>query len=367
MLRVPYVSLPLRVRRVKREIMEAVERVVDSGVYVLGPEVARFEEAIANYCGVKYAIGVSDGTMALILTLRALGVGPGDEVLTAPNSFVASASCAALVGATPTFVDVRRGDMNLDPDKLDKAITPRTKAIIAVHLAGHAADIDAIVRVASARGVPVIEDAAQAIGSRYKGRRVGGLARAACFSLHPLKNLHGIGDGGLITTDDPALYAWLLKARNHGLKTRDEAEFWSTNSRLDPLQAAILGVMLAHLDTWIEERRAIAHEFCDALRDVVGVPTEAEGYFHTYQTFVIHAERRAALLKHLEAHGVDAKVHYPRPIPLQEAARALEYVPDDFPLTHWLSEHIVSLPLYAEMTREQRDAVIHGVRSFYRP
>jgi dTDP-4-amino-4,6-dideoxygalactose transaminase len=364
--RVPYVALPLRARRVKPEIMAAIEKVIDHGIYILGPEVQEFEARFAGYCGTRYAVGVGDGTSALILALRGVGVGPGDEVITAPNSFVASASSAALLGATPRFVDVRRQDMNMDPALLERAITPRTKAIVPVHLAGQPADMEPILKLGERYGIPVIEDAAQSVGTTYHGKRTGGLGHAGCFSLHPLKNLHAIGDAGVITTSDERLYQWLLKARNHGLRNRDEVEFWSPNTRLDTLQAAVLNVMLDHLDAWIGERRELADQFCAALRDVVGVPEEAPGCYHTYQTFVIVAERRNALLEHLRQRAVDAKVHYPLAIHMQEAARGLGHHSDDFPVTRWLADRIVSLPFYAEMTAEQRAAVIDGVRSFYR-
>ncbi|HEY3068083.1 MAG TPA: DegT/DnrJ/EryC1/StrS family aminotransferase [Methylomirabilota bacterium] len=364
---VPYVALGLRARRVKHELMTAIERVIDSGMYVLGPDVAEFETRFAAYCGTRYAVGVADGTSALILTLRSLGVGPGDEVITAPNSFAASASSSALLGATPRFVDVRREDMNMDPARLEAAITRRTKAIVPVHLTGAPADMEPILKVAERHGIPVVEDAAQSVGTTYNGRRTGSMGYAGCFSLHPLKNLHGVGDAGVVTTSDERLYRWLLKARNHGLRNRDEIEFWSTNSRLDTLQAAILNVMLDHLDAWIAERRAIAAEYGAALRGVVGVPRETPGSLHTYQTFMIQAERRPELLEHLKSRGVDAKVHYPLAIPMQEAARDLHVSMDEFPVTRWLVDRIVSLPLYAEMTAEQRAAVIDGVRSFYRP
>ena len=364
---VPYVALALRARRVKSELMAAIERVIDHGIYILGPEVEEFERRFAAYCGTRYAVGVADGTAALILALRAVGVGPGNEVITAPNSFAASASSAALLGATPRFVDVRREDLNMDPALLEAAITPRTKAIVPVHLTGHPADMEAIVKIADRHGIPVIEDAAQSVGTLYHGRKTGSIGQLGCFSLHPLKNLHAIGDAGVITTNDEPLYRWLLKARNHGLKSRDEVEFWSTNSRIDTVHAAVLTVMLGHLDTWIAERRAIAAEFSAALRDVVGVPTEAPGCVHTYQTFMITAERRPALLQHLRGRGIDAKVHYAITIPQQDAARSLGHRPEDFPIATWLAERIVSLPLYAEMTQAQRTAVIEGVRSFYRP
>ncbi len=364
---VPFVALGLRARRAKRELMAAIERVVDSGMYILGPQVQEFEKRFAAYCGTKYAVGVADGTTALVLALRALGVGPRDEVITAPNSFIASASSAALLGATPRFVDVRRDDMNMDPERLESAITRHTKAIVPVHLTGHPADMEPILKVAERHGIPVIEDAAQSVGTTYHGRRTGGMGRLGCFSLHPLKNLHAIGDAGVITTSDERAYEWLLKARSHGLRSRDEVEFWSTNSRLDTIQAAILNVMLDHLDEWIKERRAVAARFSAALADAVGVPVERPGCFHTYQTYMIQAERRAGLLDHLRGRGIDAKVHYPISIPMQEAARGLGHRAEDFPVTKWLSERIVSLPLYAEMTEAQQAAVVDAVGSFYKP
>jgi dTDP-4-amino-4,6-dideoxygalactose transaminase len=362
---VPYVALPLQMRTIKNEVLAAIDRVLEHGMYILGPEVAEFEQRYADYCGTKYAVGISDGTAALILMLRAIGVRPGDEVITAPNSFIASASCAALLGAKPVFVDVRESDMTLDPELLERAITSKSKAIIPVHLAGHAADMDPIMEIANRHGIPVIEDAAQSVGSTYNGRRTGSMGLAGTFSLHPLKNLHAVGDAGIITTNDEPLYRWMLKARNHGLRTRDEVEFWSTNSRLDTLQAAILTVSLDHLDGWTAARRAVAAEYSRALKDIVDVPTEPDGYLHTYQTYMIKAPRRDALIEHLQARRVDAKVHYPQPIHMQPAARELGLAPDAFPVAYSLSQRIVSLPAYGELTPDQRHAVIDGVRSFY--
>ena len=253
----------------------------------------------------------------------------------------------------------------MDPDLLERVITPRTRAIVPVHLAGHSADMEPILKIGERYGIPIVEDAAQAVGTTYYGKRAGSLGRVGCFSLHPLKNLHALGDAGVIVTDDEAMYRWLLQARNHGLKSRDEVEFWSPNTRLDTLQAAVLTVMLEHLDEWIEERRAIADEYRQSLRGVVQVPEEVPGCRHTYQTFVIQAERRDDLLAHLVRRGVDAKVHYPIAIHGQPAARDLGYRRGDFPVAEWLADHVMSLPLYAEMTAAQRTAVIEGVRSFY--
>src|SRR5690242_4519552 len=263
---VPYASPPLQMRRIKGELLAVIERVLEHGQYVLGPELGEFEERFADYCGAKFAVGVADGTSALILALRALGIGPGDEVITAPNSFIASAACAGLLSARPVFVDVREADMNLDPSLLEEAVNSRTKAIIPVHLAGHPAEMAPILDIARRHNIPVVEDAAQSVGSAYHGARTGSMGTLACFSLHPLKNLHAYGDAGVITTNDEGLYRWLLKGRNHGLKNRDESDFWSVNSRLDTLQAATLLVSLRHLDEWIAERRALARQSCAELQ-----------------------------------------------------------------------------------------------------
>lgn len=363
---VPYVALSLQMRRVKAEIMATLEEVLESGQYVAGPYLERFERQFADYCGVQYAVGVSDGTAALILALRAVGVGAGDEIITAPNSFIASASCGALLGATPVFVDISASDLNLDPSKLEAAITPRTRAIIPVHLAGAPADMGPINEIAAKHGIAVIEDAAQSAGASYCGQHTGGLGTLGCFSFHPLKILHAYGDAGIITTNDPKLYEWLMKARNHGLRNRDEVEFWSTNDRLDAMQAAILSVKLRHLDGWIRERREIAAHYINALESVVEVPRELLDRFNIYNTFTIKADRQADLIAHLARRGVDAKIHYPLTIPMQPVAQQLGYRNEDYPVATAMAQRIVSLPLYAEMTPAQQDAVIDGVRSFYR-
>jgi len=362
---VPYVSLPAQMRRIKAELMAAIERVLEDGRYVLGPDVEEFEQRFADYVGTKYAVGVGNGTSALVLSLRSIGIGRGDEIITAPNSFVASAACSALLGATPVFVDVRETDMNIDPDLIENGITKRTRAIVPVHLAGHPAEMDALLAIAARHNIPVIEDAAQSVGSMYHGRRTGSMGLTGCFSLHPLKNLHAYGDAGVVTTNDESVYNWIMKARNHGLRTRDQAEFWSCNSRLDTIQAAILNVKLNYLDQWTNERRLLANQYRREMSQVVQVPEEAADCFHTYQTYVIKATRRTDLLDHLHALGVQATVHYPLPIHLQEAAQSLHLRKDDFPVASSLADRIVSLPLFPEMTVAQRTAVIEGVRSFY--
>lgn len=361
---VPYVRLDVEESDYKQALLAAVERVLSHGKYILGPEVEQFEKKFAALSGTTFALGVDNGTNALILSLQALGIGPGDEVITAPNSYLASASSVALAGARPVFVDVR-DDLNMDPMKMEAAITPRTKAIIAVHLTGRPAQMDAIMQVAERYHLKVIEDCAQAVGASYQGRPVGSWGALGCFSLHPLKNLAAAGDGGVITTSDPALYEYLLKARNHGLRNRDECEFWSYNSRLDTVQAAMLLVKLERLKEWNEKRRSNAAFYRERLQNVVHCPADAPGEYAVYHTFIIQAARRDALMAHLESRGIGCKVHYPIPIHLQKAAEGLGYGRGSFPVTEAQLETILSLPVYPELTQAQLEHVAACILEFY--
>lgn len=362
--KIPYVNLALSHAAIRDELVAAAARVIASGTFILGTEVDAFEQKFAAYCHSQYAVGVDNGTSALVLAMRCLGIGPGDEVITAPNSFLASASSIVLAGATPVFADVR-DDFNLDPNKLDAAITSRTRAIIAVHLTGQPADMDPILVVANRHGLLVIEDAAQAVGAEYKGRRVGSFGAAGCFSLHPLKNLSAIGDGGMITTNDAELFEKLKKARNHGLRNRDECEFWSYNCRLDALQAAMLRVKMAHLDRWTEARREHAAYYRERLRAVVQVPEELPHERAVYHTFIIQADRRDELQHNLERQGIETKVHYPIPIHLQPAAASLGYGRGSFPVAERQAQRILSLPIYPELTPQQLERVANAVVAFY--
>ena len=363
-IRVPYVNLALQHRAIKGELLRAIEQVLDHGQFILGPEVSAFEEQFAAYCSTRYAVGVDNGTSALYLVMRALGIGPGDEVITAPNSFLASASSIALTGARPAFVDVR-DDYNMDPGLLEAAITPRTRAIIPVHLTGRPADMRPIMETSQRHGLYVIEDCAQAVGARYHGQRVGSFGIAGCFSLHPLKTLNAVGDGGIITTNDPDLYEKLRKARNHGLRNRDECEFWSYNCRLDTIQAAMLLVKMKYLDQWTEARRENAAFYQNQLQDVVQVPEDRPYEYAVYHTFVIQADRRDELQRYLAERGVETKVHYPIPIHLQGAAHSLGYRPGDFPVAERLSQRILSLPVYPELIDQQKETIVVDIRSFY--
>ena len=364
-MKVPYINLALQHQLIKQELLDAAEKVLTSGQFILGDEVKRFEESFAKIAGTKYAVGVDNGTDALVLSMKALGIGKGDEVITAPNSFLASASSIALVGATPVFADVR-DDLNMDPEKVEKAITKKTKAILAVHLTGRPADMDALLKICKRRKIHLIEDCAQAVGAEYNGKRVGSFGIIGCFSLHPLKNLSATGDGGVLTTNNEKIYQWLLKARNHGLKNRDECDFWSMNSRLDNLHAALLNVKLKYLDKWNDRRKKIASMYYERFKklDMI-VPHDKPNEKAVYHTFIIQTKHRDELKKYLLEKGIDTKVHYPIPIHFQKAAKYLGYKKGDFPVTEKQMKTILSLPIYPELTDEQVKEVADNIVNFF--
>jgi dTDP-4-amino-4,6-dideoxygalactose transaminase len=361
---IPYTALAAEASLEKKELMRAVEAVLDSGRYVLGPEVKAFEQEFADHCQTEFAIGVASGTCALHLVLRSLGLNEGDEVITAPNSFIASASTIALAGAKPVFVDICK-DGNLDPAKLEDAINDRTRGIVPVHLTGRPAKMTDILEIAGRHDLFVLEDAAQSLGASLDGKRVGNWGHAACFSLHPLKNLHAFGDGGMVTSGNPDLIAHLAKSRNHGLADREQCDFWGFNCRLDEMQAAMLRVQLRRLDDWTDTRRTLALRYNDLLRPYVDVPDEGPGEHCVFQTYVIKAERRNELRIFLNENGVEALVHYATPIHLQPAAADLGYTAADFPETIDHVGKIISLPLYPMLTHSQQDRVADLISSFY--
>ncbi|MGE3272719.1 MAG: DegT/DnrJ/EryC1/StrS family aminotransferase [Chloroflexota bacterium] len=363
---VPFVNVAAQHAAIKSELLEAMGRVIDSGMFVLGAEVDELERQFAQLIGVKYAVGVNSGTDALIFALRALGVGPGDEVITAANSFIASAGCAAMVGARPVLVDVG-DDYNMDPACLERAITPRTKAIIPVHLTGRAARMDEIMRIARAHGVKVVEDAAQAVCAEFRGTRVGAIGDVGAFSLHPLKTLSAIGDGGIVTTNDEAVYEDVKIFRNLGLKTRDDAIVWSGNSRLDTIQAAALLVKLKYLEEWTETRRAYARRYRELLADIPQVRTPGEEPHEraVYQVFKIRAENRDALQAYLRDCGIGSAVHYAIPMHLQTVAAELDYPEGTFPVTEQQAKEILAIPIYHTLQAEDLEYVAATIRDFY--
>jgi dTDP-4-amino-4,6-dideoxygalactose transaminase len=362
---VKFVDLGLQYTALRTEILAKFDEISLGGAYVLSEEVAAFERNFAAYCGSRFAIGVANGSDALYLSLLSMGVGPGDEVITVPNSFVATAWVIARTGARIVFCDVDEG-MNMNPDLLGALITPRTRAIMPVHLTGRVADMDRITPLAQRNGVPVIEDAAQAVGAVYRGRKAGAFGVCAGFSLHPLKNLHVHGDGGVITTDDQGLYEKLLKYRNHGLKSRDECEFWGINSRLDAVHAGIANLKLSYLDRWNARHREIARTYGEHLREWVETPSEHPHEQPIYHRYMIRHPDRDGLQRHLEAQGIETRVNYPIPLHLQPAAASLGYKRGDFPVAEELARTILSLPVYAELPMDHVHCVIEHVIEYCR-
>ncbi len=366
-IRVPFVDIAGQHRAIKEELLEAIGEVLDSGAFILGEPVRAFEDRFADLCGTRYAVAVNSGTDALLLALRALGIGPGDEVITVPSSFIATGSAIALSGARPVFIDVGP-DYNMDPSLIESAVTPRTRAILPVHLTGRPADMNAIQAVADKHGLPIVEDAAQAVMAEYRGHRTGALGTVGCFSLHPLKTLNACGDGGIITTDDPALVERLHILRNIGLRTRDECVVWSGNSRLDTMQAAILLVKLRYVADWTEARRSNAAYYRRALADVPGLtlpPAERPDEYAVYHTFMVLAEERDRLRRFLAERGIETNVHYPVPIHLHPAAAAWQLPAGSFPVAEGQARHFLSLPVHQGLIVEQREAVATAVRAFY--
>ena len=308
-------------------------------------------------CGVRYAVGVNSGTDALIFALKALGIRSGDEVITVPNSFVASATCIRILGAKPVFVDVG-DDYNIDPTKIATAITPKTKAIIPVHLTGRPCNMKPILDIAQENGIAVVEDAAQSVLAEYQGQRVGSLGIVGCFSLHPLKNLNACGDGGVIVTDDSELYDQLKIMRNIGLRTRDDCVMWSHNSRLDTLQAAILLVKLRYLQEWTQQRQLAG------IPQII-MPWEREWEKCVYHTFVIQAERRDQLRQFLSDRGIGTAIHYPVPIHLSTAGKELSYPAGSFPVAEMQASRILSLPIYPGLTVQELEQVCENIKLFY--
>ncbi len=367
-MQIPLVDLQAQYRSISSEVATAMQEVLDETGFILGRQVKAFEESFANFSGAKHCIGVANGTDALHLILRAAGIGPGDEVIVPAFTFVATALGVMLAGATPVMVDVRREDALIDPDQIEKAITPRTKAIMAVHLYGRCADMDAIYKVAKAHGLKVYEDAAQAHGATFHGRAAGSIGDAAGFSFYPGKNLGAYGDGGAITTNDSNLYDRLVLLRNWGSRKKYHHEEMGLNSRLDTLQAAILSVKLAKLAGWNSRRRDHASFYSNAL-DRLGSwarPCDMPGRDPVYHLYVIRVPNRDRVLADLNQRGVGAGIHYP--FPLHKLGLFKGVIPSDlsFPEAEGWAMECLSLPIYSELSEEQRTAVIDGFKAVIR-
>lgn len=359
------VDLTVQYHSIKEEIDAAVHATLESGHFILGPAVTRLEESIAAYLGVQHAIGLASGTDALVLALRVLNVGSGDEVIIPAYTFFATAGTVMSVGATPVFVDIDPVSYEMDVAQIEDRITPRTKAIIPVHLYGHPADMDPILELARSHGLKVIEDNAQAFGATYRGKKTGSIGDIGCLSFFPTKNLGAFGDGGMVVTNDPALAERMRMLRTHGWKKKYYSEEVGYNSRLDALQAAILQAKFPHVDPWNEKRRELAQRYSEQLSRLgVTVPVECEWGRHVYHLYIIRSERRPELQTFLKERGIASEVYYPLPPHLSTPCRKFGYKEGDFPHAERASRETLALPLYPELTLDQQDQVIRAVAEF---
>ncbi|MCS7337951.1 MAG: DegT/DnrJ/EryC1/StrS family aminotransferase [Verrucomicrobiae bacterium] len=354
-MKVPFLDLKAHHEPLRAEINAAIAEVIDSCAFAGGPFVARFEEEFARYCGARFAVGVGSGTDALWLTLLALGVGQGDEVITVPNTFMATAEAISYTGALPVFVDVDEETYTMDAELLEQAITPRTKAIIPVHLFGQCADMDRIQEIAGRHGVPVVEDACQAHGATYKGQKAGTMGVAGCFSFYPGKNLGAFGEAGAVVTNDPDLAETIRMLRDHGQARKYVHSKIGWNARMDGIQAAVLRVKLARLDEVNARRRAHAALYRALLADCEDVilPIEAPWNMHVYHVYAVRVKDRDGVMEALAQRGVGCGIHYPIPIHLQEAYNRLGHKPGSFPVAERCARELLSLPMYPELTCEQ--------------
>ena len=363
---VPQLDLAAQYAAIGAEIRTAVERVMASQQFVLGREGIAFEEEIAKLCGVAYGVGMASGTDALILALRACGVKVGDEVLLPPFTFVATGSAVSALGAKPVFADIRPDTYNMDPAELERRVTPRTRAIIVVHLYGLPTDMDSVLAFAKTRKLPVIEDNAQAIGASYKGRPTGSLADAGCLSFYPTKNLGAYGDAGMVVTNSAEIAARVRTLRNHGQSAKYLSSEPGWNSRLDEIQAAILRVKLRHLSNWQRTRQSLAAEYNRLFSQIPGVmpPLAPDGFEHVYHQYTIRIEQRDALHKFLNERKIGSTVYYPYPLHLQPLYSALGHKAGDFPHSERAAQEVLSLPMYPELRKEQIARVVETVAEF---
>jgi len=359
---VPLVDLKQQYLKIKPEILDAVAKVFESTQFVLGQEVTAFEEEFAHYCGARYGIAVNTGTSALHLALLAAGVGPGDEVITVPFTFVATTAAIVYCGARPVFIDIDPMTYTMDPGLIEAAITPRTKAILPVHLYGHPADMRPIQEIARRHGLAVIEDAAQAHGADYFGARVGSLGDLACFSFYPGKNLGAYGEGGMVTTNNPEFARTIRMLRDWGAETKYDHVLKGFNYRMEGVQGAILRVKLRYLEQWTEARRAVAREYAAKLAEcALPLPTEAPGRRHVFHIYGVRSRQRRDLIEALRQRGIQTGIHYPTPVHLLPAYADLNYRLGDFPVSEEIASQEVSLPMFPELTSAQIATVTESV------
>jgi dTDP-4-amino-4,6-dideoxygalactose transaminase len=362
---VPFLDLKAQYALIRGEVRSAIDRVLESQRFILGQEVEQLETEVAAYSRCRFAIGVSSGTDALLAALMAIELKPGEEVITTPYSFLATAAAVARLGARPVFVDIDPATFNIDTRRIESHITARTRAIIPVHLFGQMAEMDAISELARKHNLQVIEDAAQAISAELHGKRAGSVGDMGCFSFYPTKNLGGFGDGGMVTTNSEALAARLKLLRSHGSRSKYFSEILGGNFRLDEIQAAVLRVKLKYLDAWTEARQANARMYREQLAAVsrIELPYEIPGARHIYNQFVIQTDVRDALIRHLEKHRIGYDIYYPVPFHLQDCFRYLDYRPGDFPVSESASRRSLALPIYPELTPSMIGAVADVIRS----
>lgn len=360
---IPFLDLKAQYKSIKGEIKKAVEQIFENCAFVGGKEVEAFEKNFADYCNVPYCVGVGNGTDALWLTLMAMGIGPGDEVIVPANTFIATAEAITAVGALPVFVDHDKDTYTINTGEISSKITKKTKAIIAVHLYGQPADMDPILEIAAQHGIKVIEDAAQAHGAEYKGRRIGSIGDAACFSFYPGKNLGAYGDGGAVVTNNQELADQLRLLSQHGSKVKYIHEIAGYNSRLDGIQAAILNVKMNYIEQWTEARRKNASLYRDLLKDTpIILPLEKEDVRHVYHLFVVRVKDRETVQQQLLDRGIQTGIHYPTPIHLTEAYKDLGISEGTFPISEEHAKELLSLPMYAELTKKQIKQICDTLR-----
>ena len=363
---IPFVDLKAGFGPIKSEIMAALENVFAGMNLNLGPNVQSLEQEFAAYCGTKYAIGTGSGTDAIAAALMASGIKPGDEVITTAHTFFATAEAIAWAGAVPVFVDIEPATYNIDPSLIESRITQKTKAIIPVHMYGQSAEMGPIVDVAGRHGLKIIEDACQAHGAEYSGKRCGSIGNAGCFSFYYTKNLGGYGEGGIITTDDPDIVERARLFRNHGHVSKYEHAVLGYNSRLDEIQAAILRVKIKYLEGYTNARRTVAAAYNDLLSDTpLTLPHEADGRKHVYHLYVVRSRQRDKLMQHLSDAGIGTGIHYKNPVHLQEACKAYGYKRGDLPVTELVCDEILSLPIYPELPNADIEYVSDKIREFY--
>ncbi|HTI99649.1 MAG TPA: DegT/DnrJ/EryC1/StrS family aminotransferase [Dongiaceae bacterium] len=363
---VPYLDLKLQLRALRPELDAAIARTLDNCTFCLGPDVVQFEKDFAQYCGAAHCLGFNSGTSALHVAMLLLGVGPGDEVITTPYTFAATSWAISYVGAKPVYVDIDDTTFNLDPQKVAAAITPRTKAVLAVHLYGQPCDLDALLAICRKHNLPLVEDAAQAHGAKYHGKTVGTFGVISCFSFYPAKNLGACGEGGALVTNDAALAARAKSLREHGSSQRYHHDEVGFNYRMEGLQGAVLGVKLKYLNQWLQARRQVIQRYHTLLADTpLRLPAEAPGVESAWHLYTVRHPRRDALKQYLEANGVGSAVHYPLPLHLQKCYASLGYKTGDFPVTEQAAKECLSLPLFPELTQAQVERVAAVVHEFF--